>query len=444
MAGSRRLSETIENACHVLHGRDDDFDSLIDAIGGARLVLIGEASHGTHEFYQTRARITQRLIEEKGFGAVIAEADWPDAYRVNRYVRGLNDDANAPEALAGFARFPQWMWRNTDVVDFIEWLRRHNGRVLGGRMCGFYGMDLYSLYTSIQAVLEYLDKNDPKAARRARFRYGCFERFNEDPQEYGYAAAFDLGSCEKQVVAQLVEMQRHSAEMAKRDGQVTEDEAFYAEQNARLAKNAEAYYREMFTGRVDTWNLRDTHMTDTIAALLAHLDRTRGGTTHAVVWAHNSHLGDARATDAAQRGEINVGQLCREAWGGHVFNIGFTTHTGTVAAATDWGGEVEYKQVRPSLAGSYERVMHEVGFEDFTLIFSQAPEAAAALEDQRLERAVGVIYRPRTERVGHYFMASLPRQFDAVIHIDQTSALWPLEASAPMEMEKAETYPSGV
>ncbi|HSU66589.1 MAG TPA: erythromycin esterase family protein [Tepidisphaeraceae bacterium] len=446
MIDSTQAIKSVEDASRLLHGRDDDFEPLLDAVGNARLVLIGEASHGTHEFYQTRARITQRLIEDKGFSAVIAEADWPDAYRVNRYVRGTNDDPTAERALSGFERFPQWMWRNQDVLDFVEWLRRHNQTAARGRpRCGFYGMDLYSLYTSMAEVLDYLDRVDPQAARRARFRYGCFEQFEEDPQAYGYAAAFDLGgSCQEKVVAQLVDMQRHTAELARRDGQVAEDEAFYAEQNARLAQNAEAYYRQMFAGRIDTWNLRDTHMADTIDALLRHLDRTRGEPARAVVWAHNSHLGDARATQMSVGGEVNVGQLCRQRWGRAVFNIGFTTHTGLVAAATDWGGKVEMKQMLPSLPGSYERLLHDVGFENFMLIFGQSPEAAAALAPERLERAIGVIYRPETERASHYFRASLPRQFDAVIHVDVTSAVWPLEAEAPFEPQKAETYPSGV
>jgi erythromycin esterase-like protein len=436
----------IEDACYVLHGTGDDFDPLMRAIGDARFVLLGEASHGTHEFYSRRAAITQQLIEEKDFSAVVAEADWPDAYRANRYVRGIDDDRDADAALSGFKRFPQWMWRNDDVVQFVEWLRLHNAAVPRGQpKCGFYGMDLYSLYTSMAAVLDYLNRVDPDAARRARFRYGCFEQFADDPQAYGYAAGFDLGrTCEGEVIAQLVDLQRRAGELAKRDGQVAEDEYFFAEQNARLVKNAEEYYRQMFVGRKDTWNLRDTHMVETIDALVRHLDRTRGGTTKVVVWAHNSHLGDARATAMGERGEVNVGQLCRERWGGLVFNVGFTTHTGTVAAATDWGAEVERKRVNDSIRGSYERLFHEVGLAEFMLVFRDTPRVIQPTIDQRLERAIGVIYRPRTERLSHYFEASAPRQFDAVIHIDTTSALVPLERTAAFEPEKAETFPSGL
>jgi erythromycin esterase-like protein len=439
--------KVIENACRVLHGTGDDFDALVEAIGDdCRFVLLGEASHGTHEFYARRAQITQQLIEEKGFSGVVVEADWPDAYRVNRYVRGTGDDPDADAALSGFTRFPQWMWRNWDVLEFVDWLRQYNAAVPHGQpKCGFYGMDLYSLYSSIAAVLDYLDRMDPKAARQARFRYGCFEQFEEDPQAYGYAAGFDLGkTCEREVIEQLVDLQRRASELAKRDGQVAEDEYFFAEQNARLIKNAEEYYRQMFVGRKDTWNLRDTHMVETIEALVRHLDRTRGGPTKVVVWAHNSHLGDARATESGARGEVNVGQLCRERWGEQAFNVGFTTHTGTVAAATDWGGPVELKRVAESLKGSYERLFHEVGLAEFMVIFPDAPQVIQPLMVPRLERAIGVIYRPRTERLSHYFLASLPRQFDAMIHIDTSSALQPLERTAAFEPEEAETFPSGL
>jgi erythromycin esterase-like protein len=437
----------IEDACRVLHGADADFDPLMDAIGDdVRFVLIGEASHGTHEFYTRRAQITRQLIEEKGFSAVVAEADWPDAYRVNRYVRGVDDDRDADAALAGFKRFPQWMWRNTDVREFVQWLRLRNDAIPRGQpTCGFYGMDLYSLYTSISAVLDYLDRVDPEAARRARFRYGCFEDFKEDAQAYGYAAGFDMDkNCERQVIAQLVDLQRRAGALVKRDGQVAEDEYFFAEQNARLIKNGEEYYRQLFIGRKDTWNLRDTHMVETIDALASHLDRTHGARTKLVVWAHNSHLGDARATDAAIRDEVNVGQLCRERWGDQVFNIGFTTHTGTVAAADNWGEPVELKHVRKSMEGSYERLFHEVGLPEFMLIFRDTPRVIQPLVDPRLERAIGVIYRTRTERISHYFHASLPRQFDAVIHVNTTSAVTPLERTAAFEPEEAETFPTGV
>jgi len=273
--------EAIRGGAHPLSDEPDAYDRLLDAIGDRRFVLIGEASHGTHEFYSARAQITRRLIEERGFSAVVVEADWPDAYRVNRYVRGFNDDADADEALSGFKRFPQWMWRNRDVLEFVGWLRGHNDALNAGQQkTGFYGMDLYSLYTSIGAVLEYLDKVDHAAATRARYRYSCFEHFGEDPQAYGYAAGFDLKrSCEEEVVQQLVELCRHAAEYARRDGRSAEGEYFQVEQNARLIKDAEEYYRSMFRGRVSSWNLRDRHMVGTIRALVDYLDRLARATS---------------------------------------------------------------------------------------------------------------------------------------------------------------------
>jgi len=414
-------------------------------IGDARFVLLGEATHGTHEFYRARAEITKRLITEKGFVAVAVEADWPDAYRVNRYVRGLNDDPTARDALAGFKRFPIWMWRNTDVLDFIEWLRAYNtGLPPDARKTGFYGLDLYSLHASIEAVISYLEKVDPEAAKRARYRYSCFEHFGEDTQAYGYAAGFNLSkSCEDEVVAQLIELQQHTADYAKRDGRVAEDEFFHAEQNARLAKDAEEYYRTMFSGRVSSWNLRDRHMTETLEALVAHLDREGGG-TKVVVWAHNSHVGDARATSMGSEGELNIGQLVREHYGREAVLVGFSTYTGTVTAASDWGAPLERKRVRPALSGSYEALSHQTGLSNFLFPSQNDSKAANALRDPRLERAIGVIYLPRTERTSHYFHARLPEQFDAVLHFDETRAVEPLDRTTQWEVgetEIPETYP---
>jgi len=442
------LINAIRETAHPLTGATTDYDPLMNLIGDARFVLLGEASHGTHEFYQARAEITKRLITEKGFVAVAVEADWPDAYRVNRYVRGLNDDPTARDALAGFKRFPIWMWRNTDVLDFIEWLRAHNtGLPPDARKTGFYGLDLYSLHASIEAVISYLEKVDPEAAKRARYRYSCFEHFGEDTQAYGYAAGFNLSkSCEDEVVAQLIELQQHTADYAKRDGWVAEDEFFYAEQNARLAKDAEEYYRTMFSGRVSSWNLRDRHMTETLEALVAHLDREGGG-TKVVVWAHNSHVGDARATSMGSEGELNIGQLVRERHGRETVLVGFSTYTGTVTAASDWGAPLERKRVRPALPGSYEALFHQVGLSNFLLPSPNDSQAANALRGPRLERAIGVIYLPRTERVSHYFHARLPEQFDAVLHFDETRAVEPLDRTTQWEVgetEIPETYPWAV
>jgi erythromycin esterase-like protein/predicted phosphoribosyltransferase len=424
-----------------------DDDDLFDLVGDARFVLVGEASHGTHEFCAARARMTQRLIEEQGFCAVAVEADWPDAYRVDRWVRGRGDDATAEEALRGFERFPTWMWRNTPVLDFVGWLRDRNDRVGGQERAkaGFYGLDLYSLHRSIREVIAYLERVDPAAAERARRRYACFDHFSgSDGQAYGFAAAFGAGeSCEREVVEQLVDLQRHALDYARRDGLPAQDELFYAEQNARTVKAAEAYYRSMFSGRVSSWNLRDLHMADTLDALAVHLSRRhRGHPAKIVVWAHNSHLGDARATEVAADGELNVGQLMRERHPRECCLIGFTTYTGTVTAADDWEGPAERKRVRPALADSVEELFHEVGEKAFLVRPGVMPSAAETLRSPRLERAIGVIYRPETERQSHYIRARLADQYDAAIHIDETRAVEPLERTARWEQgEVPETYP---
>jgi erythromycin esterase-like protein/predicted phosphoribosyltransferase len=427
---------------------------LFDLVGDASYVLIGEASHGTHEFYAARAAMTRRLIEAKGFCAVAVEADWPDAYRVNRYVRGRGSDATAEESLRGFERFPTWMWRNAVVLDFVGWLRERNDRFGDDERAkaGFYGLDLYSLYRSIHEVITYLQGVDPAAAERARERYACFDHASGgDGQAYGFAAAFGGGeTCEQEIVEQLVDLQRHALEYARRDGLVADDELFYAEQNAKVVKASAEYYRSMFAGRVSSWNLRDRHMVDTLEALTGHLTRQRGRPAKIVVWAHNSHLGDARATELGSQGELNVGQLVRERHAGDCRLVGFTTYTGTVTAADDWGGPAERKLVRPALPDSVEELLHEAGEKEFMLSLSGPSPAgrAAAVETLRsahLERAIGVIYRPQTERQSHYFRARVAEQFDALIHVDETRAVEPLERTAGWERgEVPETYPFAV
>ena len=423
---------------------------LEDLIGDARVVLIGESSHGTHEFYAARAEITKWLIEHKGFTAVAAEADWPDAYRVNRYVRGLGADGTAEEALRGFQRFPAWMWRNTVVTDFVGWLRWHNGRRAadGRTQAGFYGLDLYSLHRSMQEVIGYLDEVDPKAAARARARYACFDHSaGDDGQAYGYAAAFGAGdSCERQAVEQLIEIQRDATHYLHSDGESAEDELFHAQQNALTVRNAEAYYRGMFAGRVTSWNMRDKHMAQTLEALLTHLDRHRtGAPARVVVWAHNSHVGDARATEVGADGQLTIGQLARERFGADCRLIGLSTYRGTVTAASDWGGIAERKTVRPALAGSIEELLHETGRDSFMLITHDGSPAAQALETVRLARAIGVIYLPHTERQSHYFHVRPSDQFDAMIHIDTTRAVQPLEPTSQwVAGQNPETYPTGL
>ena len=430
-----------------LTGAATDYDPLLALVGDARFVLLGEATHGTAEFYDERARITQRLIEEKGFTAVAVEADWPDAWRVNRYVRGEGGDADGRAALSGFERFPAWMWRNTSVLAFVEWLRERNDSNPDNK-AGFYGLDLYSLFTSIQEVLRYLDEVDPAAAEETRRRYACFDHYGEDSQHYGYATGVGLSeSCHQGVQAVLHELQQRAFDFIQlhaADGANAEDAFFHAQQNARLVKNAEEYYRTMFRGRVASWNLRDKHMAETLDALAGHLSRD-GKPAKIVVWEHNSHIGDARATEIGRQGEWNVGELARKAYGKDACLIGFTTYDGRVTAASEWDGPALHKHVRPGMPGSYEHLLHAVGIERFFLPLVEASPAREVLMEERLERAIGVLYLPRTERQSHYFMAQLPRQFDAVIHIDRTSAVTPLDATSGWHSgEPPETYPQGL
>ena len=445
-----RPAELVAAAAIDAPGGVPPWEVLDDLIGDARIVLIGESSHGTHEFYTARAEITKWLIAEKGFNAVAVEADWPDAYRVNRYVRAIGPDESAEESLRGFERFPAWMWRNTVVRDFVGWLRWHNGRAAadGTRPTGFYGLDLYSLHRSMQEVVEYLETVNPEAAARARARYACFDHSEgEDGQAYGYAAAFGAGpSCERQAVEQLIELHRDAVEYLAHDGEAAEDELFYARQNALTVRNAEEYYRGMFAGRVTSWNMRDKHMAATLNALIEHLDR-HGGTEPAriVLWAHNSHVGDARATEVSADGQLTIGQLVREQYGQACRLIGFSTYRGTVTAASDWGGDAERKVVRPALAGSIEELLHDTGRGDFYVPMHDSSPAAGALDVVRLSRAIGVIYLPQTERQSHYFHVRPSDQFDAMIHIDSTSAVEPLELTSRwMAGQNPETYPTGL
>ena len=438
--------DAVRRAAQPLEAGPGDCKALLELIGDARFVLLGEASHGTHEFYRERARITQLLLEKKGFDAVAVEADWPDAHRVNRFVRGLGEDAFAVDALAGFQRFPTWMWRNADVVDFVDWQRSLNATRPAPARTGFYGLDLYSLHSSMAAVLHYLEQADPSAAQRAHQRYACFDAFGPDSQVYGLMAGLGRAeSCEQAVNAMLGELQRRIGRNAPVATLADDDEAFAAEQNARLVKNAERYYRSMYLSDVSSWNQRDSHMVETLDALERHLGRF-GRPPKIVVWAHNSHLGDARATEMGyRRGELNVGQLVRERHGDAAVLVGFTTHQGSVTAASDWDGPAERKQVLPSRPDSYEALMHATGFERFLLRLRGAGPLAQALVQPRLERAIGVIYRPETERQSHYFHAELPNQFDAILHIDETRAVEPLERNAEWRgHEVPETYPCGV
>jgi protein-L-isoaspartate(D-aspartate) O-methyltransferase len=411
-----------------------DLNPLMDRIGSARIVLLGEATHGTSEFYQMRERITRDLIIKKGFRFVAIEADWPDAARVDHYVRNFQ---YPPSEWTAFARFPTWMWRNTEVHDFVSWLRKHNGTVERNERVAFHGLDLYSLYDSIRSVLNYLDEVDPDSARVARERYGCLTPWQRDPATYGHAALTgSYPACELHVVRALTDLLAKRQAYAEHDGERFLD----AEQNARLVANAERYYRIMYYGSRASWNLRDSHMFATLKNLLAF----HGPDSKAIIWAHNSHVGNAKATEMAARGEHNLGQLCRKAFGVQAYLVGFGTHGGTVAAASEWDGPMEIKTVRPALSKSYEQMCHATGLARFTLGLGGRDDLCgpAGLGKERLERAIGVIYRPETERASHYFRASLPQQFDEYIWFDNTRAVTPLETA--MIKGLPDTYPFGV
>jgi protein-L-isoaspartate(D-aspartate) O-methyltransferase len=414
---------------------DPAFGRLFDRFAVARVVLLGEASHGTSEFYRARDAITRRLVSEHGFNIVTVEADWPDAAAIDRYVR---HKAPRREAERAFRRFPAWMWRNTDVDAFVRWLRRHNAGQASEKRAGFYGLDLYNLAGAIRAVLDYLDGVDPAAAKVARERYGCLEPWQNEPQAYGrMAISAGYAKCEQPAVDMLLDLLKKKLDYETQDAEGFLDAA----QNARLIRDAEAYYRAMYYGAAESWNLRDQHMFET----LEHLLDAKGPQSKAVVWAHNSHIGNAAFTEMGQlRGELNIGQLCREKFGDDCALIGFGTHTGTVAAATDWDGEMEIKRVNPSRPDSYEHLAHGADRPRYLLDLRERQHAQLreALMTSRLERFIGVIYRPETERWSHYSECSLPNQFDAYVWFDETTAVTPLPGEA--RAGEDETYPFGL
>lgn len=421
-----------------------NYHALIDRMAQASLVFIGEASHGTHEFYQERAEITKRLIKEHGFRGVAIDAAWPGACRVHRYVTNRGESRDVRDSLSGFRYFPNWIWRNRVVEEFVGWLRTHNDSLPPSQSrVGFYGFDLYGLHPSIRLILEYLDKVDSRAAARARHRYSRFDHFGEDAEPSGYATDFGLDkSSEKDLISQLTELQKRELDLVQSEGQAAQDEYIQVVQNARLVKNAENYYREMFHGRISAWNIRETHMAQTLDALRNQLG-TKNTSPKLVVWAHNLHIGDASATEFGQRGALSIGQVMRDKYEDDCFLLGFTTCSGTVTAASDWGARAEKKALRPALTGSYEELFHRTGLSDFLISLWDYEAATGELKQSRLERAVGVIYRPETERPSHYFYARLSDQFDAVIHLDHTRAVDPLEFTPqPWDAETVGTFPS--
>lgn len=430
------LAEWVRHHVRPLGGRRDDDDALMDLVGDAHIVMLGEASHGTAEFYATRARITRRLIEEKGFDLVAIEGDWPDALMVDQYVAG--GPGTALEALSGFQRFPTWMWRNAVVLRFVEWLRAHNDRVgRADRRVRFYGLDLYSLHASMEAVIRFVERVDPMAAALVRERYGCFEPFGADTQQYARLVHGLPESCEHAVVQVMVDLAR---QRARYQGHAGRDAVFEAEMNALSALDAEHYYRMMAFGGAVTWNLRDRHMVETLERVLAHM----GPETKAVLWEHNSHIGDFRATAIARSGHLNVGQLLRERFGRQAVAVGFGTHRGTVTAASAWDGPAEYKRVPPARAGSYEAIFHAAGLSGFFLplrgLDYRRPDAW--LFEVRDERAIGVVYDPAREHFGNYVPARLAERYDAYLYFDETLAVEPLDPGP--EPPGLETYPSGL
>lgn len=441
MIGDTNLIEAIRlQAEPYIIEASNNYETLLDAIGDAQIVLLGEATHGTHEFYTMRADITKELIRQKGFQAVTIEGDWPDAYEVNRYINEQTK-LTATQAFAGFDRFPTWMWRNVPTVAFAEWLQVHNSKQLASKRVNFYGLDLYSLYRSIDAVIDCLKKVDPAAAAQAQYQYSCLEAYRHNPQAYAYAVVTQaIESCQDAVIQQLVQLQQRDWEDLGKNLMST-DEALYIEQNARVVKNAEHYYRSMFVGAAASWNVRDSHMFETLETLIKHYRLKGIETPKLVIWAHNSHIGNAAATQMGDHGEYNIGQLVKEACGDNSFSVGFTTYDGTVSAAHDWHAPVERKNVRPALKESYEALFHATGIPNFLLLLKDTNVVPV----KALERAIGVVYRPDTERASHYFYANLAEQFDAVIHCDRTTAVQPLEKTERwIAGELPETYPSGL
>jgi erythromycin esterase-like protein len=412
----------VREAALPLTGRDEDYDPLMDLVGDARFVLLGDSTHGTHEFYRERARLTERLIREKGFDAVAIEGDWQDADRVNRYVRGLSGDSSAEQALASFHDFPGWMWANTDVRDLVEWLRQHNVSRPAAERAGFYGLDLYGVVSSADALTATLDREDPAAGHRARKRYGCFSRYRADIQKYGQdAAVHPSRSCESKAVEQLREVQGWVAAELPQADPGRREALFSALQDARVVRNGEAYYRVVARNGVASWNLRDRHMASTLEELATHLGKP-GKPARIVVWAHNSHLGDARKSQRAELGELNLGQLMRQRHGEDAVLVGFTTYTGTVTAASVWGERGRLKEVRPALHGSWADLFHKAGIGD-SLLLMRGEALAEALAGTRPDRDIGVLYHPQDERRDHYVQSRLPEQFDAVVYFDRTRSV---------------------
>lgn len=448
MNAHHHLVHTIRDHAIALTGQPSDYTPLLEMIGDARFVFIGEATHGTEEFYRIRTQLTKKLIRCYGFAAVAVEADWQGAYRVNRYVRGDKAILSANHALEAFCHFPVWIWRNEATVEFLDWLQAYNeAKFAYHKKVGFYGLDLYGMHASIEAVITYLDGVDPQAAAHARHHYGCFDHCrSRDPQEYGYAATLGLTpACEQEALQLLLALQKQRFNYLTHSGFTSGEEFFCAEQNARLVVSAEAYYRTLFRGHIHAWNLRDKHMADTLSALAEHITRQFGEEAKIVVWAHNSHIGDAFATEMAEQGQWNMGRLVRNTYGEDAVLIGFSTYQGTVTTASAWDGAIEQKTLHPAIKESYEALFHETGIPNFLLLLRDKKDSMSHLNISRLQRSIGVLYQPETERKSHYAFTRLPEQFDAIIHLDTTRALKPLDDSGSWDRcETREIYSDSV
>lgn len=436
----------LSNEMHLNYSNQDD---LVEQMSKSRFVLMGEASHGTAEFYRERINLSKELIKEFDFDAVVIEGDWPDTYRLTQYINGETHGQSSEEALFGFMRFPTWMWRNEEMLHFIQWLKQFNdGHVRGSlanKKISIYGMDLYSMFTSMDLVVHYLKQIDPTIAQRAKKRFACFDHFQKNAQLYGYLCTYSskIKDCKNEVIDQLIDIIRLE-KYAQSLSDYSNEQYFSTVQNVKLVKNAERYYRTMFSGKASSWNLRDHHMVEVIADIDRHISKRKGSPAKIIVWAHNSHIGDASFTQQGRGGEISVGQLMRVRYPNETFLLGFTTYTGTVTAASEWDGVAERKEVQPGMAGSFEKLFHDLEIEKFYLIFKNFPKVVKALPLNYLERAIGVVYLPETERQSHYFYSDIAKQFDAIIHIDKTSAVKPLELlSKPVKKDVPETYPSG-
>lgn len=437
------IVDAINNSAIHLEDKYKFTQKFLDKLKQPKIIMMGEATHGTHEFYKARIELTKQLILDENLTAIMIEGDWPAAYKVNKYIQNLSEDKTAFDSLDLFTQFPMWMWRNKDILEFIEWLRNHNSKKPALEKVGFYGLDLYSLHASIHAVIEYLEKVDPQEANAAKQRYACFDKFGYDMQKYGYIVSNNLSlDCRREIIEQLVNLQNNAIKYLNDNGLVREDELFSAEQNATVVKDAESYYKSLFAGNSNTsWNIRDTHMVKTLEALYKH-QSSQNRNPKIAVWAHNSHIGDANATQFGVQGQINIGQLAREYFGdNNVFLLGFSTYHGSVSAASGWNQPVERKTVRKAIPESYEEAFHEADLNDFLILMDQFED----IKNPLLQRAIGVIYAPATERYSHYFYADIKNQFDAIIHYDKTNALEPLEKTALWEEgEFPETYPSGI